>query len=297
MYENFEVSFIERRVGIAEIVYFWGYNFWSFYFLLRFHELCEYDHALESRTDGPAGHEGELFLRMVSCFESLHVSGFYGCLLYDFVCVFLLEIVDRDLVTILESIQKCKYVVVLALDPWIVRRVSKDEYIPRIPWFCSSWVAYDSLLQLFHKCLMHRLEGRSRSNADIDERDIFPDTRDDDTVLIGSQGKCRTEVSVSELRDESLRIIASRVDDGWIRGEDLLFHRSEIFLIFECYSVRSVHLYTRGRYDMSDFITCRHEGLWTDIVHDTRRVGTVVESCEQYHEDTTRQSEIDSEKS
>ena len=109
MYENFEVSFIERRVGIAEIVYFWGYSFWSFYFLLRFHELSEYDHALESRTDGPAGHEGEFFFGVIASFECLHVSWLHSGSILHFIDVFFLEVVDDDLITILELIEEREY--------------------------------------------------------------------------------------------------------------------------------------------------------------------------------------------
>ena len=175
--------------------------------------------------------------------------------------------------------------------------MSKNKSIPYLSWLSSSWIAYYSLPKLFHKCLMHRLKGSTRCDIHIDERNIFPETRYDDTILIGGERESSRKILISECRNKSLCIIASGVYDLRIRVTQFFCHRCEIFLIFYTRYIRSMYFYTSCRYDVRDFITCSDKGIWIYIVHYTARISTIVESCEEYHEDSPCKSDIYSDKS
>jgi hypothetical protein len=68
--------------------------------------------------------------------------------------VLLLEIVDSDLITILELIEKSKYTIILTLNPWEIRRVSENENISLLSRFCSARIADNSFFEFFHEDLV-----------------------------------------------------------------------------------------------------------------------------------------------
>ena len=150
-------------------------------------ELCEEDDSLESCPDRPTSHKREFFFCTIACFECLHVARLDDRSIGNPVHVLLLKVVYDDLIVILELIEESKDAVIFTIYPRVVRRMPEYKDVPFLSWLCRSWVSYDSLFQLFHKYILHRLEARSRVDTHIDEGDIFSDTRDDDTVLIGSE--------------------------------------------------------------------------------------------------------------
>lgn len=113
-------------------------------------DFCENDESIQGRSYRPASHDTELLLRRVP-FCDLHVSRFDDLPFSDVVDVFLLIVEYDDLISDLQIPQECEYVIVITLDPRVIRGMSEDERNPILAWLCGSWIADNSFLQLLHE--------------------------------------------------------------------------------------------------------------------------------------------------
>ena len=85
-----------------------------------FDEFCEDDIAFERSSDWPTSHYREFFFVRITAREYACIPRLDGCSIGDTIGILVLIVVDDDLISIDESIDEGKHIIVLALDPWIV---------------------------------------------------------------------------------------------------------------------------------------------------------------------------------
>ena len=98
------------------------------YFLFLFLELCKYNKPIESRSDGPAGHERD-FLLPITSLQDFHISWLYYLFLTDNVGEFLLVVIDNNLVPKSKFVKEGENAVVFSFYPGIIGAVPEYEGI------------------------------------------------------------------------------------------------------------------------------------------------------------------------
>ena len=157
---------------------------------------------------------------------------------------------------------------------------------------CSSRISHDTLLEFFHKCFMHDFVVWVGVYEDIDEWYIFPDTRDDDPILIWNQWETRSWIRTRDSGKEFSRSIGILVDDLWTRVEYFLCNRLEWIHLFTFFWFWCVYLYTWWGENPFYFFSSTDERFWIDEVQDSIRIRTKVQQREKAYEYASSDREI-----